>query len=150
MNCFFNNNYLLTKLNLQQKNKDWNTKNLNCFQISVNMRLTTRISFIFVASCTLFATCQADFEERTQKSEVRLSCSNLREFITQVHDERLLFQETSKIESVPYSSPNIRSASIYIAEHFDNINEFNRKWIISKAKKPDVSEDLAQYNGTYS
>lgn len=58
-------------------------------------------------------------------------------------------QEDVEIEGIPYTSPLLKSSSIHFAEHFDNLNEFKRKWVLSKAKKPDVSEDLAQYDGKW-
>jgi calnexin len=36
---------------------------------------------------------------------------------------------------------------VYFAEHFDDINQFNKKWILSEAKKEDIDDDIAKYDG---
>uniref|UniRef100_A0A8D9AA20 Calmegin n=1 Tax=Cacopsylla melanoneura TaxID=428564 RepID=A0A8D9AA20_9HEMI len=43
-----------------------------------------------------------------------------------------------------------RPGKAYIAETFDSPDSLGQKWIISKAKKPDVEEDIAQYVGQWS
>lgn len=60
-----------------------------------------------------------------------------------------------QIETVPvdeddsYVTPN-KPNKAYIAETFDSPQVLGKKWIQSKAKKPDVEEDIAQYIGNYT
>jgi len=48
---------------------------------------------------------------------------------------------------VPYTSPTSTKEGVYLAEHFDNPLSLGKKWIKSNSKKPDVDEELAQYDG---
>jgi len=48
---------------------------------------------------------------------------------------------------VPYSSPSYNKVGVYLAEHFDDLSLLGKKWIKSNSKKPDVDEELAQYDG---
>lgn len=59
-----------------------------------------------------------------------------------------LFQpEEVKIE-VPYTTPN-PPANAYLFETFDDLSIFEKKWIKSKAKKDDVDENIAKYDGKF-
>lgn len=51
------------------------------------------------------------------------------------------------IEKVPYISPLPSKVGVYLAEHFDDLSSLGKRWIKSNSKKPDVDEDLAQYDG---
>lgn len=51
------------------------------------------------------------------------------------------------VESVPYTSPTPSKVGVYLAENFDNPSILDKKWIKSNSKKPDVDEELAQYDG---
>ena len=57
-------------------------------------------------------------------------------------------------ESVPvapkpiYVSP-VPTDFTYLAENFDDIERFNKTWIISEAKKEDTDEDIAKYDGRF-
>ncbi|XP_021940571.1 calnexin-like isoform X2 [Zootermopsis nevadensis] len=51
-------------------------------------------------------------------------------------------------EDIIYRSP-IPSGNVYFAEHFDDINQFSKKWILSEAKKHDVDDDIAKYDGKW-
>ncbi|XP_050532586.1 calnexin-like [Daktulosphaira vitifoliae] len=53
------------------------------------------------------------------------------------------------VESVPYESPTA-SKDIYFSEHFDDASVLSKKWVKSNSKKPDVDEELAQYDGKWS
>lgn len=46
-----------------------------------------------------------------------------------------------------YVTPS-KPSKAYLAENFDSPEALGKKWIKSKAKKPDVEEDIAQYVGT--
>jgi len=49
-------------------------------------------------------------------------------------------------EEIIYSSP-IPKGPVYFAEHFDVPDEFEAKWVRSQAKKEEVDEDIAKYDG---
>lgn len=51
------------------------------------------------------------------------------------------------VETVPYNSPSLNKVGVYLAEHFDESSSLGKKWIKSNSKKPDVDEELAQYDG---
>jgi len=59
----------------------------------------------------------------------------------------LLPQSDVSVESVPYTSPTASKVGVYLAENFDNPSLLDTKWIKSNSKKPDVDEELAQYDG---
>jgi calnexin len=56
------------------------------------------------------------------------------------------FQQDPVIEDVSYRSPT-PSGSVYFAEHFDDIQQFKKKWVLSEAKKDDIDDDIAKYDG---
>lgn len=45
-----------------------------------------------------------------------------------------------------YKSPE-PSGFAYLAEDFDNEERFQSNWILSEAKKDDIDEDIAKYDG---
>ncbi|XP_024942816.1 calnexin isoform X2 [Cephus cinctus] len=47
-----------------------------------------------------------------------------------------------------YKSPE-PSGSVYLAENFDDDKLFKQKWILSEAKKEDIDEDIAKYDGIW-
>jgi len=59
----------------------------------------------------------------------------------------MLPQSDVSVESVPYTSPTASKVGVYLAENFDNLSLLDTKWIRSNSKKPDVDEELAQYDG---
>lgn len=48
-----------------------------------------------------------------------------------------------------YQSPK-PSGFTYLAEHFDNKEQFKTTWVLSEAKKEDIDEDIAKYDGVWS
>lgn len=48
-----------------------------------------------------------------------------------------------------YRSPVAEPGKYYLAEHFDNVAEVNKKWVRSQAKKDDTSEEIAKYDGVW-
>lgn len=52
------------------------------------------------------------------------------------------------VEDIGYRSPT-PSGSVYFAEHFDDIHEFKKKWVLSEAKKDDTDDDIAKYDGKW-
>ncbi|PNF39812.1 Calnexin [Cryptotermes secundus] len=52
------------------------------------------------------------------------------------------------VDDIIYRSPT-PSGNVYFAEHFDDINQFNKKWTLSEAKKDDTDDDIAKYDGKW-
>ncbi|KAJ9601027.1 hypothetical protein L9F63_000762 [Diploptera punctata] len=57
-------------------------------------------------------------------------------------------EEESVVEDIVYISPT-PSGNVYFAEHFDDVSQFNKKWILSEAKKDDIDDDIAKYDGKW-
>ncbi|KAG4072721.1 hypothetical protein HA402_001833 [Bradysia odoriphaga] len=53
-------------------------------------------------------------------------------------------------QTVNYESPYAHPGKFHFAEHFDNEEYFTRRWIKSTAKKDDMEESLAKYDGEWS
>jgi len=51
-----------------------------------------------------------------------------------------------------YVTPQMNSDACYLAEHFDSgsISVFKSRWVKSEAKKEDVDEEIAKYDGEWS
>ncbi|KAG1693186.1 Calnexin [Nymphon striatum] len=49
------------------------------------------------------------------------------------------------LQEVPYMTPK-PTGNVYLAEAFDDIDLFNKRWVKSQAKKDDTSEDIAKYD----
>lgn len=57
--------------------------------------------------------------------------------------------ETPTVE-VEYQSPEpSQPDKVYLAEHFDDTDSFEKRWIRSKAKKDGIEEELAKYDGIW-
>lgn len=52
--------------------------------------------------------------------------------------------DEAKIED--YKSPEL-PGNVYLADHFDDKQRFDKIWIQSQAKKEDIDEDIAKYDG---
>lgn len=50
---------------------------------------------------------------------------------------------------VHYESPYAAPGKYYLAEHFDDLVKFNQKWTRSEAKKDDIAEEIAKYDGVW-
>lgn len=59
---------------------------------------------------------------------------------------QICFQDDVVVDDIIYRSPT-PSGNVYFAEHFDDINQFNKKWTLSEAKKDDIDDDIAKYDG---
>uniref|UniRef100_A0A4Q8K1V8 U85-Liphistoxin-Lth1a_1 n=1 Tax=Liphistius thaleban TaxID=1905330 RepID=A0A4Q8K1V8_9ARAC len=51
-------------------------------------------------------------------------------------------------EEIPYVTPR-PTGNFYLAEHFDDREEFNNKWIVSEAKKDGAEDTVAKYDGKW-
>jgi calnexin len=60
-------------------------------------------------------------------------------------------EETEAKEDIEinYVSPTPKG-KVYFAEHFDNLDEFEAKWVRSQAKKDGADEDIAKYDGKWA
>lgn len=50
------------------------------------------------------------------------------------------------VEEIPYASP-IPAGQVYFAEHFDDNDEFEARWVRSQAKKDGADDEIAKYDG---
>lgn len=53
-------------------------------------------------------------------------------------------------EAILYQSPYPDPAKYHLAEHFDDLDRYEKKWIKSQAKKEDIAEEIAKYDGVWS
>lgn len=51
--------------------------------------------------------------------------------------------------TVEYKSPVPEPGKFYFAEHFDDKELYEKKWIKSRAKKDGIDEDIAKYDGLW-
>ncbi|OWR44859.1 putative Calnexin [Danaus plexippus plexippus] len=56
---------------------------------------------------------------------------------------------TVETEEEIYQSPKADPKKVYLAENFDDVALFKKKWIKSEAKKQGVDEDIAKYDGKW-
>jgi calnexin len=56
----------------------------------------------------------------------------------------------SKEEKIDYQSPYPDPSKYYLSEHFDDLKRFEEKWTKSEAKKDDIAEEIAKYDGEWS
>ncbi|GFX54010.1 hypothetical protein TNCV_1155411 [Trichonephila clavipes] len=54
-----------------------------------------------------------------------------------------------EMEEIPYSTPQ-PIGNAYLAEHFDDREDFEKKWIPSEAKKEGTDENIAKYDGKWA
>ena len=69
------------------------------------------------------------------------------------HEEREEADEvdvssTVGVEELHYVSPTPQG-DVYFAEHFDNPEEFEGRWVRSQAKKDGADEEIAKYDGWF-
>lgn len=53
---------------------------------------------------------------------------------------------SDEIQKSTYKSPE-PSGFAYLAEHFDSEQSFRNSWVLSEAKKDEIDEDIAKYDG---
>jgi calnexin len=53
-------------------------------------------------------------------------------------------------EKVYYLSPNPDPAKFHFAEHFDDLKRFQENWVKSQAKKDDIADEIAKYDGEWA
>ncbi|XP_023238032.1 calnexin-like, partial [Centruroides sculpturatus] len=57
-------------------------------------------------------------------------------------------EKASAAEEILYTTPR-PIGNYYLAEHFDDREDFSKRWIISEAKKDGIEENIAKYNGKW-
>jgi len=55
-------------------------------------------------------------------------------------------EDSDAIQKPTYKSPE-PSGFAHLAENFDSEERFRNVWILSEAKKDDIDEDIAKYDG---
>ncbi|GJQ65294.1 hypothetical protein Trydic_g7414 [Trypoxylus dichotomus] len=91
------------------------------------MGIQKNIFYLFIIFTVVFGNEVDDFDEATVE----------------------VVDESNSID-IPYTSPTPLDASkVYIAEHFDDKDTFEKHWIKSAAKKEGISEDIAKYDGLW-
>ncbi|XP_039960013.1 calnexin isoform X1 [Bactrocera tryoni] len=58
-------------------------------------------------------------------------------------------QDDNELEEIVYESPVYDQNKFYFADHFDDIAESRKRWIKSEAKKDDIAEEIAKYDGIW-
>ncbi|XP_023037148.1 calnexin-like [Drosophila willistoni] len=53
-------------------------------------------------------------------------------------------------KKLTYKSPLIDGKSYYFGDHFDRVEESRNNWILSQAKKDDLDEEIAKYDGVWN
>ncbi|XP_032597402.1 calnexin isoform X2 [Drosophila grimshawi] len=53
-------------------------------------------------------------------------------------------------EELNYESPIIEPRKFHFADHFDDIEASRKLWVKSQAKKDDISEEIAKYDGIWN
>lgn len=49
-----------------------------------------------------------------------------------------------------YESPVIDAKKFHFADHFDDVEASRKKWVHSQAKKEDIAEEIAKYDGIWN
>jgi calnexin len=64
--------------------------------------------------------------------------------------EEAIVETEEPVIDIPYESPEpLDPKRIYLAEHFDDLDQFAKRWVKSQAKKEGISEDIAKYDGEW-
>ncbi|KAH8419108.1 hypothetical protein KR222_005113 [Zaprionus bogoriensis] len=53
-------------------------------------------------------------------------------------------------EELVYESPVIEPKKFHFADHFDDIEASRKQWVHSQAKKDDIAEEIAKYDGIWN
>ncbi|XP_064549834.1 calnexin [Drosophila montana] len=53
-------------------------------------------------------------------------------------------------EELVYESPVIEPKKFHFADHFDDVEASRKQWIKSQAKKDDIAEEIAKYDGIWN
>nr|NP_573131.1 calnexin 14D [Drosophila melanogaster]AAF48618.2 calnexin 14D [Drosophila melanogaster] len=53
-------------------------------------------------------------------------------------------------EKFAYKSPVIDAEKFYFADHFDDVEASRKRWVLSQAKKNDIADEIAKYDGIWN
>ncbi|EDW46141.1 GM13395 [Drosophila sechellia] len=53
-------------------------------------------------------------------------------------------------EKLAYKSPVIDDEKFYFADNFDDVQTSRKKWVLSQAKRDDIAEEIAKYDGIWN
>ncbi|CAG9823071.1 unnamed protein product [Phaedon cochleariae] len=88
--------------------------------------------------------------------KIRISCLFLCLLVSTAHsnedvdDEAYVETVEQPVIDVQYQSPTIADTrKVYLAEHFDDPVQVQKRWIKSQAKKEGIEEDIAKYDGEW-
>ena len=56
----------------------------------------------------------------------------------------------SVVPEIKYESPQYDPEQFFFVDHFDNVEESNKRWIKSQAKKDDIAEEISKYDGIWN
>lgn len=59
-------------------------------------------------------------------------------------------KEEEAEDKISYQSPFPDPGKYHFAEHFDDLRRFEEKWIKSQAKKDDIADEIAKYDGVWA
>jgi len=82
-------------------------------------------------------------------------CLALTVFASSDAEEAIVTEDGDQVEAqepeieINYVSP-LPKGHIFLAEHFDNHDEFEAKWVRSQAKKDGADDDIAKYDGKWA
>lgn len=65
-------------------------------------------------------------------------------------DDGVTVESEDTDDILEYKSPVPEPGKFYFAEHFDDKDQFDRKWIKSRAKKDGIDEEIAKYDGIWA
>lgn len=65
-------------------------------------------------------------------------------------DEGVTVESEETEDFIEYKSPVPEPGKFYFADHFDDKQQFEKKWIKSRAKKEGIDEDIAKYDGLWA
>lgn len=68
--------------------------------------------------------------------------------VTIEEKEEVVSEEPSVVEEILYTTPR-PAGNYHLAEHFDDREDFAKRWILSEAKKEGIEENIAKYNGKW-
>uniref|UniRef100_A0A1W7RAW3 Calnexin n=1 Tax=Hadrurus spadix TaxID=141984 RepID=A0A1W7RAW3_9SCOR len=68
--------------------------------------------------------------------------------VTIEEKEEVPQEEPPVVEEILYTTPR-PVGNYHLAEHFDDREDFAKRWILSEAKKEGIEENIAKYNGKW-
>lgn len=70
--------------------------------------------------------------------------------VEELQDDTPVLATDENGEELTYESPKYDPTQFYFVDHFDDIEKSQKLWIKSQAKKDDIAEEIAKYDGIWS